>query len=398
MLPYSVKLVWMISSTIGTVCSWPVLYGLAKSINTWWIPVTYGSACTILVLLFDIGAIWKMNPSEFPPSFCLTQVVGTNLTVFVLMGICVAYNVATIRCALWPEYGKVGLQWDNTYLILLVALPISSTALQMGLANKFGALEQIGFDNTFCDITEPLWPKLLGWGGLPMIYTLASFVFTAFAVMRLQIMLEVHNKLWHDMSNQVEFAPRPPTDRKDVTRAQTLHPDALAEREAMRRGLLSLSLDYVRAGDIEMKTVGPSSSSRAASLSPYGSTENMTNEGSERTVFTSPTPLPPLIPPPKLLPVDGDVSMYGTAPVARTAALPPPPTSLLAEIWRLLLFQAAFITIGTLLTVSTLYSLSGHRRPREFGSDHIAVIGAAWGPVFVFGHVPSIRKRLMFWK
>lgn len=71
--------------------------------------------------------------------------------------------------------------------------------------------------------------------------------------------------------------------------------------------------------------------------------------------------------------------------VVRTAALPPPPTSLLAEIWRLLLFQAAFITIGTLLTVSTLYSLSGHRRPREFGSDHIAVIGAAWGPVFVFG-------------
>lgn len=206
-----------------------------------------------------------------------------------------------------------GLQWSNAYLLWIVVLPVLSTALQMGFSIKHDALKQIGFDNTFCDVTEPLWPKLLGWGGLPMMYTLASFVFTAYAVKRLQIVFEAHCKLWHDISNQVEFAPRPPTDSKDVdTRAQTLLPDTLEEREAVR--LVTFSLDHMRAGDIEMKTAGPSSSSRAASATPYGSTDNITKGGSQDTASSLSTPLPPPKPPQKSLPVDGDVSMYGTAP------------------------------------------------------------------------------------
>ncbi|KAF7985356.1 hypothetical protein HWV62_6579 [Athelia sp. TMB] len=287
---------------------------------------------------------------------------------------------------------------------------ISSTVLQTAFAVKLGAYNQAGFDSTLCDVTEPLWPKLLGLGGLPLLYATGSAFFTAFAVRRLQAMLVAHRKLWHDITNQVEFAPRPGSDRKEMERVRA--PDPIARRgEEMR--LVSLSLDGTR------EEVRPSPG--PVSPTPFGSTNNLTAEDSDCT--RSPTPAP--------RPVDGDVSMYGTAPskllswleitlplnsptVFRTPTLPPPPTSLLREIWRLLLYQAAFISITALLTLSTLYSLTRHRRPREFGSDHIAGILASWAPVFVFGvwgllavyieadgctgHLPSIRRRLMFWK
>ncbi|KZP03136.1 hypothetical protein FIBSPDRAFT_693472, partial [Athelia psychrophila] len=185
MLPYSVKLAWMILCTLGAVCSWPVLWCLAEAIDSWWVPAIYGGASTIFVLFFDLGTIWKMDPSNFPLSFCLMQMVVRNLMALVIINICGVYHIATIRSALWPQHGKRGIQWDNTYLLLFVALPIASTALQMGFAIKYGAYKQAGFDGIACMITEPLWPRLLGYGGLPLILAVASAVFTAFAVGRL---------------------------------------------------------------------------------------------------------------------------------------------------------------------------------------------------------------------
>ncbi|KZP03137.1 hypothetical protein FIBSPDRAFT_506535 [Athelia psychrophila] len=175
--------------------------------------------------------------------------------------------------------------------------------------------------------------------------------------------------------------------------------------EAQR--LVSLSLDAAR-GDVESAVP-----SRVASVTPCSSLHNLSKESSESSI--SPPSAPLQAPRPRPLPADGDVSMYGTAPskfsfeythspaeplntVYRTPTLPPPPTSLFAEIWRLLFFQAAFIAINVVMTVSTLRSVSGNHRPSEFGSDHVAMALTAWGPVLVFSHFPSIRKRLMFWK
>ncbi|KZP31380.1 hypothetical protein FIBSPDRAFT_926038 [Athelia psychrophila] len=397
MLPYSAKLAWMILCTIGTICSWPVLYGLAKAINSWWISVIYGCALTIMVLFFDIGMIWRLNSSEFPLSFCLTQMVVTNMVMFILGGVSCAYYIATIRSALWPKHGKQGIKWSNAYLLLIIGLPLASTFLQMSFTIKLGAYKQTGFDSVFCGVTEPLWPKLLGYGGLPLIIAVATAVFTIFAVRRLQIMLDAHRKLWYDITNQIEFAPRPTTDYQDTMLLQTAESAVQSYGEAQR--LVSLSLDAAR-GDVESAVP-----SRVASVTPCSSLHNLSKESSESSI--SPPSAPLQAPRPRPLPADGDVSMYGTAPIYRTPTLPPPPTSLFAEIWRLLFFQAAFIAINVVMTVSTLRSVSGNHRPSEFGSDHVAMALTAWGPVLVFktilmavdiGHFPSIRKRLMFWK
>ncbi|KZP02591.1 hypothetical protein FIBSPDRAFT_1055774 [Athelia psychrophila] len=93
--------------------------------------------------------------------------------------------------------------------------------------------------------------------------------------------------------------------------------------------------------------------------------------------------------------VECDVSSYGSAPVPAFPNLPPrPSSSLIAGIWRLQLFLLAFVVICTLLTLPTLVSITQHRGPRQFGTDHIAGILVSWAFVGIFGHSPAVLKVL----
>lgn len=76
---------------------------MSKAMNNRWIPMTYGGALTTLVLAFDLGMIWHLNPYEFPTWFCITQMFVVNLSVFVLIGVVTAFYIATIVSLLWPE-------------------------------------------------------------------------------------------------------------------------------------------------------------------------------------------------------------------------------------------------------------------------------------------------------
>lgn len=102
-MKYSVKLTWLILCNVGTFFSWFVLWAMSKAMNNHWIPMTYGASLTSLVFAFDIGTIWRMNPYEFPTWFCIMQMFMVNLSVFVLVGVCTAYYMATIVSVLWPE-------------------------------------------------------------------------------------------------------------------------------------------------------------------------------------------------------------------------------------------------------------------------------------------------------
>ena len=55
MLPYGVKVAWIVLCTMGAATCWPVLWALAKAVNNWWAPMTYAAALTAMVLVFDIG-------------------------------------------------------------------------------------------------------------------------------------------------------------------------------------------------------------------------------------------------------------------------------------------------------------------------------------------------------
>ncbi|THH13622.1 hypothetical protein EW146_g6624 [Bondarzewia mesenterica] len=70
-----------------------------------------------------------------------------------------------------------------------------------------------------------------------------------------------------------------------------------------------------------------------------------------------------------------------------------PSLNLGPAIWRLTIFKMAradsllrsFFIIMTLASLSTLIDLSKHRPPSPFGTQHVALLLAAWGPMIVFG-------------
>ncbi|KAF4616886.1 hypothetical protein D9613_008580 [Agrocybe pediades] len=68
-------------------------------------------------------------------------------------------------------------------------------------------------------------------------------------------------------------------------------------------------------------------------------------------------------------------------------------------IWRIILFQVGFITVQFLTCISTIVDLAIKRStPTPLGTHHFALLLAAWGPVLVFGHLPSVRRNLIFWR
>lgn len=49
-------------------------------------------------------------------------------------------------------------------------------------------------------------------------------------------------------------------------------------------------------------------------------------------------------------------------------------------------FSSAYIMVQSLASVTTIVDLCKQRRvPLSFGSQHVAMIMASWGPIFVFG-------------
>lgn len=125
MLKHAVKLTWAILCSIGTMATWPVLYALAKVTGCWWIPMTFGSALTLLIFSFDLGQsarislvlkripelsreglIWNLNPYEFPIGFCLAQMFLVNITSFILCGVVAAWYFSALSAAVWPSQTK----------------------------------------------------------------------------------------------------------------------------------------------------------------------------------------------------------------------------------------------------------------------------------------------------
>ncbi|KZP19973.1 hypothetical protein FIBSPDRAFT_743083, partial [Athelia psychrophila] len=58
-----------------------------------------------------------------------------------------------------------------------------------------------------------------------------------------------------------------------------------------------------------------------------------------------------------------------------------------------------FFLVQILVTLSTLIDIGNHRKTlTPFGTEHIALILAAWGPFVIFSHSPGVRQKLMFWR
>ncbi|KZP17087.1 hypothetical protein FIBSPDRAFT_781167 [Athelia psychrophila] len=82
-------------------------------------------------------------------------------------------------------------------------------------------------------------------------------------------------------------------------------------------------------------------------------------------------------------------------------ARPDAQASFMSLTWRLVLFFIFFFLVQILLTLSTIIDVSrGSHMLTPFGTQHVALLLAAWGPSVAFAHAPGIRKRLVgfFWR
>ncbi|KAI0053199.1 hypothetical protein FA95DRAFT_939824 [Auriscalpium vulgare] len=71
------------------------------------------------------------------------------------------------------------------------------------------------------------------------------------------------------------------------------------------------------------------------------------------------------------------------------------PSSLSNEVLRLTPPRSAFFFILVLAALTTLIDLGKGRQSTPFGSQHFALLLAAWGPIIVFGHLPGVCERLV---
>ncbi|KAI5895898.1 uncharacterized protein SCHCODRAFT_02620534 [Schizophyllum commune H4-8] len=63
-------------------------------------------------------------------------------------------------------------------------------------------------------------------------------------------------------------------------------------------------------------------------------------------------------------------------------------------IWRIVFFQFTFIAVQILSSVTTVIDIAtGRPTPTPVGTHHAALLLAAWGPIFVFGSSPAVRRR-----
>ncbi|KAJ3909461.1 hypothetical protein F5879DRAFT_57794 [Lentinula edodes] len=89
--------------------------------------------------------------------------------------------------------------------------------------------------------------------------------------------------------------------------------------------------------------------------------------------------------------------IFTISPLARNSALEDA-SKIRPALWRIVIFQLSFTLTLVLACISTLVDVTSRRtRPTPFGTQHVALLLAAWGPVVIFGFIPSTRRNL-FWK
>ncbi|KAJ7763403.1 hypothetical protein B0H16DRAFT_493071 [Mycena metata] len=73
------------------------------------------------------------------------------------------------------------------------------------------------------------------------------------------------------------------------------------------------------------------------------------------------------------------------------------PSKLSSIVRSLIIFQFAIICIHLLSSITPLIDIISST-PTAFGTQHVALVLAAWAPVIIFGPLSAVRSRLAFWR
>ncbi|KAG2138525.1 hypothetical protein DEU56DRAFT_901254 [Suillus clintonianus] len=397
MLPYALKVVWFALSFSGIFACWIVLTVFARAIGSYWGPMLYCVFATLLQGIFCLGMIYDMNPFDMPPAFCKAQTFIIYYSAHSVTGVCAAFTMATTSAVVWPSSvittASSTLVWRNQYLLPIVVFPLCAIAVAVPVLLSLHAIQPS--DDLHCDASDPIWGRFLGYAGISMILTIPCFFLSATAAHRVFKVHTVRRELFkltvshsHSLggntgtgpTKNLPSSPLPDVDPKSaefvdeqvsvMPRKDTPHVDAINDAAA------NSNESYSPRADILPSSLSSPPSPKRSSDTPQWDESQIRDERVS------------------IVPIEEDTT---TLPISSSHEQPR--QSLAPAIWRLILFQMAFFIIQFLAALSTIIDVATHRpKPTPFGTQHVALVLVGWGPSIVFGHLPAVRRRLLFWR
>lgn len=242
--------------------------------------------------------------------------------------------------------------------------------------------------------------RFLGYAGLSMIPTVPCFFLSAIAAHRVFKMHTVHQELFkftaphpHSMSAKREVGiiepSCPPIPDPDVGSKSAEFGSHLMDRDIAvmpRNDIMSRADDMDDTAAMSNEIYSP----RAEILPSSPSAPKRSSDASQRDESEICDERASIVP---------IEECTTTLQISSHHGYEQPRRSLAPAIWRLILFQMAFFIIQFLAALSTIIDVARHRQyPTPFGTQHVALVLVGWGPSIVFGHLPAVRRRLLFWR
>ncbi|GJJ14855.1 hypothetical protein Clacol_009123 [Clathrus columnatus] len=91
------------------------------------------------------------------------------MAAFGLSGWCCSFSIATALAVLRPRAfsdASAALSWHPRYIPTLIIYPICASAIYAVVVIKLDAVRPVSSDDLHCDVTDPVWVRLLGYGGV----------------------------------------------------------------------------------------------------------------------------------------------------------------------------------------------------------------------------------------
>ncbi|KAF7981192.1 hypothetical protein HWV62_34509 [Athelia sp. TMB] len=359
--------------------------------------------------------------------FSGAQIFVISFSAILLTGVAVTFIMATTASVIWPtqvngQSAQSTLSFRPIYLVPLAIFPAALATLQLALVIKYNAYAPT--DNFHADVTGSLWICLLGYAGMPMLESIPCFGITLYAGLRVAKIHKMQSTQRSSMGLDLgagtrtdPFAaptpalvrmPRREDDAETDVDGWTKLPE-MSPLSSHKNGRSTSSLGTSGQHAKQSSTASggyerhhgktPSQTSQARfhmpfrpaspqqAVSPISTVVDTVSDNKSTSAFSAfkyPTVME------EDDPFDRDID-----DVENIVAQGQGHKDRSSQMIRL---DSTCEPDNILVTLSTIIDIAhGRHVLTPFGTEHIALILAAWGPFVIFSHSPGVRQKLMFW-
>lgn len=405
LLPFSLKIVWFCLSLSGLLGCWVAMLAFGRALRAYELPLLYCVGCTLLEGSFCIGMLWKMDPFQMPRAFCTAQVTFIGFGTFVITGAAASISIGTSFIVLKPKpranREKSAIAWRHRYFLLVLVFPLVALSVQLAVMFFYSHWPVQRAEDFNCDFAGGLiWIRFVSYAGTPLLLSIPCFCLSVKSIIHL---IKVNRCLHH---SGTDIDTRLPS--RQAKHLYSIHLTWAPKSSNLDKleWRVSPNLPVFAVPAAEVKSI--SISTDPDRLSPAENWQDMTDD------VHSLGPNTPAMDNAHRCPEDDKLDDFefekpaegvssATKQIAQLTQIlelnaQRKHQSLARAIWRLILFQFAFTTVHMLSCITSLIAVITRRPPTPFGTQHIALILAGWGPVIVFSHLPAVQKILLPWK